>query len=178
MRVFSIRASMEGKGLGRALSKLSPELSYREMQRLARRGGILLNGERTNLGVKVHTGDRVELAARKLPANPEIAFEVVARHTALLLVSKPAGVAVLPGKGHARSSLASGLVRSHPEISGLESYGLVHRIDRDTSGLVAVALTVESLTWYRAAFRERRVKKRYLAPVSYTHLTLPPIYSV
>ncbi len=159
-----IPRKLDGKGLGRALGKLRPELSYGALQGFARKGRILLNGKKAHLGTKVHTGDRVEIRAPTgVAANPGVAFTLLHEDPGLLVVAKPADVASLPGPGCWRTALACGLVARFPELRALPDCGFGHRLDKPTSGLLAVARDAAVLERLRAAFKERRVGKRYLA---------------
>ncbi len=163
MATLAITHALNGKGLGRALSKLKPELSFGALQSFARKGRILLNGKRAHLGVKVRTGDQVEIPELGVAANPKVEFGVLHEAPELLVVDKPAGVAVLPGPGNWRGALACGLLARYPELRSLDDCGLGHRIDRDTSGALAVARNAASLEALRKAFRQRQVHKCYLA---------------
>lgn len=101
--------------------------------------------------------------------NPAVAHRIVLADPAFLCVYKAAGVVTQPGEGHDRDTLLNGLFASHgttlQNLGRARDFGLVHRLDRTTSGLVLVALTPEAYTGLRAQFAERRVQKTYLAAV-------------
>jgi len=99
--------------------------------------------------------------------NERVTFGVRYEDEHLLVVDKPAGVVTLPGVGHQHDTLLNGLFASRGEklrqLGRARDHGLVHRLDRDTSGLLIVALTVEAYDGLRAMFAERAVRKYYLA---------------
>ncbi|MDX2132410.1 MAG: RluA family pseudouridine synthase [Planctomycetota bacterium] len=101
--------------------------------------------------------------------NPRITFKVRHEDADLLVVGKPAGVVTTPGLGHERDSLLNGLFARHgPRLQKLgkaRDFGLLHRLDRETSGLVLCALTVEAYEALREAFTSRQVEKYYWAVV-------------
>ena len=86
----------------------------------------------------------------------------------VMVVDKPAGIVVHPGAGRARGTLAAGILARHPEVAGVgqaDRWGLVHRLDRDTSGLLVVALTDAAYANLSRQIKERTVERRYLALV-------------
>lgn len=98
----------------------------------------------------------------------EVAFEVVYEDEALLVVDKPPGVVVHPGAGTGGGTLVAGLVHRYPELAGLADvrWGLVHRLDRDTSGVLIVARSEPVLRSLQDALRARRIARTYLALVA------------
>jgi len=102
-------------------------------------------------------------------ANPRVPFETVFVDAHVLVVSKPRGRVTMPGRGHERDSLVNGVFAEHgavlSRLGARRDYGLLHRLDRATSGLVAFALTVEAYDLLREAFATRQVKKTYLTIV-------------
>lgn len=95
-------------------------------------------------------------------------FEVRYQDPHLLVVDKPPGLVVHPGAGTMSSTLASGLLHRYPEIEGIgdeNRWGIVHRLDRDTSGLLLVALTQPAFDGLRQALSRRQIHRRYLALV-------------
>lgn len=111
----------------------------------------------------------VELPAAEEQLQPEeVPFAVRYEDPHLAVVDKPAGVVVHPGAGRERGSLAAGILRRWPQVRGVGEEGrpgIVHRLDRDTSGLLLVALTAESWSALRAAIKRHRVERTYLALV-------------
>ncbi len=103
------------------------------------------------------------------PANPALAPEILVLDESLLVVNKRAGVVVEPGLGHARDTLINGLMATHraelERLGPARDWGLLHRLDRETTGCVVVALGADAYDDLRAQFEERRVEKQYLAVV-------------
>lgn len=98
--------------------------------------------------------------------NDRVDFDVLLERDDIVAVSKPRGVATEPGPGHQRTALLNGLVHRWPEMRSLgaaRDYGLLHRLDRDTSGVVIAARTAERYDELRDAFTRRAIDKRYLA---------------
>lgn len=101
--------------------------------------------------------------------SPEaVPFDVLYEDQYLAVVAKPAGIVTHPGAGRTAGTLASGILHRWPSVRGVGDegrWGIVHRLDRDTSGALVVALTVEAFGALRTMIRERRVERRYLALV-------------
>lgn len=98
----------------------------------------------------------------------EVPFTVVYADEAIVVVDKPAGVVVHPGAGHRRGTLVAGLLHRFPDLEGVgeeDRWGLVHRLDRDTSGLLVVARTPEALANLREQLASRRMERVYVALV-------------
>ena len=150
-------------------------LSRTEVQRLIRSGAARLNGRTTvSPSVKVDAGDQVEFDApgpteADAPPIPQnLDFGVVYEDKHVIVVDKPAGMAVHSGAGRADGTLVNGLLARYPELSELgpsERPGIVHRLDADTSGLMVVGRTTESASALSAAIKEREVDRRYAAMV-------------
>lgn len=136
-------------------------------------------GDVTIAGTPVRPADRiagdVTLSVTPAPepplvrADPEVVFSVAYEDDALVVVDKPAGLVVHPGAGTTSSTLADGLLAAYPELADLgeaHRWGIVHRIDRDTSGLLLVARTGEVHQVLQDALRRREITRRYLALVT------------
>jgi len=102
-------------------------------------------------------------------ANPSVAISILHRDPAFLVVDKPAGRVVEPGAGHTRDALLNGLLALEPAALGAlgerRDWGLLHRLDRETSGCVVVALDAAAYDALRAQFESRAITKEYLAVV-------------
>ena len=102
-------------------------------------------------------------------ANPRVPYDTVFEDENILVVDKPRGRVTMPGRGHARDSLVNGVFSSHgavlARLGDRRDYGLLHRLDRATSGLVVFARTVRAYEFLRDAFAEQRVEKSYLTIV-------------
>ena len=172
-RRIRVTESDAGRAVSDLLARQCPEVPAGFLNRLVRKGFVTVNGHAADGASTVQTGDRVALA---LPVggflvapNKEVPYSIVHEDEALLIVDKPAGVVSEPGIGHKLDTLLNGLIARYPELDRLGrrcDYGMVHRLDRDTSGLLVVARTVDMQRALVAAFRGRRVVKRYTALVT------------
>jgi 23S rRNA pseudouridine1911/1915/1917 synthase len=135
-----------------------------------RRGRVTRNGAPLAPRDKVWSGDRLqvdgELDPEVLATLPEdIPLEIVFEDTALLVVNKPAGLVVHPGSGNPRGTLQNALLRHAPGTAGVPRSGIVHRLDKDTSGLLVVAKTLRAQVALVRQLQARTVRREYLALV-------------
>jgi 23S rRNA pseudouridine1911/1915/1917 synthase len=146
-----------------------PELSRSAAQKLIDSGQATVNGETVRSSHKVSAGD---LVVALLPAEEStellpqaIPLEIVYEDQALLVVNKPAGMVVHPAPGASDGTLVNALLAHCPDLadSGDQRPGIVHRLDRDTSGLILVAKSEKVRRALQRQFKEREVRKAYLA---------------
>jgi len=160
-------ASAAGLRLDQALARELPQYSRARLQGWIEAGTVEVDGRRLRAKDKVLGGERVEVAAR-LEADPRVAPEaqplaVVHQDRALFVINKPAGLVVHPGAGNPRHTLQNALLALDPKLALVPRAGLVHRLDKDTSGLLVVARTPEAHSSLVAALAEREVERTYLA---------------
>ena len=162
-----------GERVDRFLAGECPDLSRTRIKRLIVDGEVTVDGMATNAGYRLRNGQSVEIRvpdpapSHLLPQ--AIPISVVYEDEHLLVVDKPEGMAVHPGVGHPDSTLLNAILGLDSEIGsvgGQTRPGLVHRLDKDTSGLVLVAKSDESHEHLSAQFKDRSVKKGYLALVA------------
>lgn len=151
-----------------------PQISSRSFaQKLIQEGRVKVNGAPpAKAGQKLRAGDRIEVSLPPpVPAEPEpeaIPLEIVFEDEHLLVVNKPSGMVVHPAPGHTSGTLVNALLhhcRDLPGIGGVKRPGIVHRLDKETSGLLVVAKTETALIRLARALKERRVERNYLALV-------------
>jgi 23S rRNA pseudouridine1911/1915/1917 synthase len=166
-----VPATLEGERVDRAVALLTG-WSRSEVQDLIRRGDVLLEGESVAASRRLAGGELLELLSEPEPAGPPQAEEMplVVRYedADLIVIAKPADLVVHPGAGHPAGTLVNGLLYRYPEIAGVGDAtrpGIVHRLDRDTSGLMAVARTQRAYEAFVRALAAREVTRRYLALV-------------
>jgi 23S rRNA pseudouridine1911/1915/1917 synthase len=173
---FSIRVSEteEGKRFDQFLvgGKISPPLSRSQAKRLIEEGMILLNGRRVKASSTVRAGDvavGVIPGPEPLSAEPEaLPLAVLYEDEEILVLDKPAGLVVHPSTTGSSGTLVNALLyhcRDLPGIKGVIRPGIVHRLDKDTSGVMVVAKTEAALADLGRQFKERHVEKTYLAIV-------------
>lgn len=167
---FPVPEEMEGERLDRVVSVLG-EMSRAAARRLFDQEEVTVDGEAHPPRTRLAAGQMVSFppaeAAPELQPEP-VEFGVVYEDDDVLVVDKPAGLVVHPGAGQAEGTLAAGILHRYPRVEGIGQkgrWGLVHRLDRDTSGLLVVALSsvgYESLNGQVAA---RTMEREYLALV-------------
>jgi 23S rRNA pseudouridine1911/1915/1917 synthase len=166
MRTLDVPASASGDRLDRFLAE--PLGSRAQAQRLIDAGQVLVDGTARSKRHRLAGGERVEVDEadpRPAPERGEAPFAIAYEDEHLLVVDKPAGVVVHPARGHRRGTLAqalAGLASGGPDPWRA---GIVHRIDRDTSGLLVVSRSDEVHRALRAAMSARRIEREYLALV-------------
>jgi 23S rRNA pseudouridine1911/1915/1917 synthase len=155
--------------LDKFLADQAGDLSRSAAQRLINEGRVTVNDEPVKASYKVKPGDLVvallpvegatELVAEAVP------LDVLYEDDALLVIDKPAGMVVHPAPGHPGGTLVNALLAGYPElaIEGGDRPGIVHRLDRDTSGLILVARHEKARRALQRQFKERQVHKAYLA---------------
>ncbi len=160
----------DGERVDRTLAHLSG--SSRAAARAAiDSGAVLLDGSTTGPAARVVAGAVLygEVPQLRTPLEAEhVPFAVLYEDDDLAVVNKPAGVVTHPGAGRRRGTLAGGILHRWPEVRGVgeeDRWGIVHRLDRDTSGLLVVALSQTAYSGLSTAIRERRVTREYLALV-------------
>jgi 23S rRNA pseudouridine1911/1915/1917 synthase len=146
-----------------------PDRSRSEWQRLIGMDAVLLNGMPSKPSERVVSGDRITIASvsrpPELPAEDAVPFRVVFEDAAMIVVDKPAGVVVHPAPGNQRGTLVNGLLARFPELRAPESDlrpGIVHRLDKDTSGLMVIGRTLAAVADLQRQMQLRSTEKRYL----------------
>lgn len=159
----------QGLRLDRALALWQPESSRSHLQQLVEEGGLTLDGQPcTQASRKLRLGQRLELRLR--PPDSLLAFvpepmdlPIVHEDDALLVLNKPAGLVVHPAAGNWSGTLMNGLLAHHALAAHLPRAGIVHRLDKDTSGLMVVGKTLEAVTALSRQIAAREVHREYLA---------------
>ena len=163
---------LEGAGsrLDQYLARIRPEITRSQIKGLIVEGAVLVNGEGSKPAQKLHAGDTLDLtprAARPTRAQPEqIPVHVLYEDADVIVVDKPAGMVVHPAGALVSGTLVNALLHRCPDlgpIGGEIRPGIVHRLDKDTSGALVVAKNERALVALQAAFKARTVEKRYLA---------------
>lgn len=166
----TVPQALAGLRLDQALARLFPQYSRTRLQAWLRESRILLDGRAAAARQAVVGGEVVRLAAPALPdaAAPQaeaIPLAIVYEDADLLVIDKPAGLVVHPGAGVRRGTLLNALLAHAPQLAGLPRAGIVHRLDRDTSGLLVVGKTLEAHTALARQLAERSMRRVYLAVV-------------
>lgn len=161
-----------GERLDRYLAARLSDTSRAEVQRWIREERATVDGRTVKPSYRLSAGETIRLLRPPRPATkitPEpIPLAILYEDDALLVVDKPAGLVVHPAAGHTRGTLVNALLARYPDLAdvgGPERAGIVHRLDRDTSGLLVVAKTPVAFAALQAQFKAREVQKRYWALV-------------
>jgi 23S rRNA pseudouridine1911/1915/1917 synthase len=172
---FVIDDTLSGTRLDKALAALLPALSRSRLQALIQAGHVHLDGAKPVIDVshRVRAGDVVTLAIPEpesaTPEGQEIPLDVVYEDEHLIVINKPAGLVVHPAPGNPDRTLVNALIAHCGEslsgIGGVKRPGIVHRLDKDTSGLMVVAKTDEAHAGLAEAFAARRIERAYEAVV-------------
>ena len=159
--------------LDRYLADQVTDLSRSRLQKLIEQGYVQVNGEVcTSKKLEVKLGDRIQIdipAAQPLELQAEdIPLDILYEDDSLLILNKPAGLVVHPSAGHEAGTMVNALL-SHcptlPGINGVQRPGIVHRLDKDTTGAIAVAKTEQAFHHLQEQFRTKTARRDYLAIV-------------
>ncbi len=163
-----------GQRLDQALAELFPEHSRSRLKAWILEGAVRVDGRLPRPRDRLLGGERVIIEAEvpvASPLRPEpVSFDVVYEDEALLVVDKPAGLVVHPGAGHPAGTLQHGLLHRDERLASVPRCGIVHRLDKDTTGLMVVARTLAAHTALVEQLQAREVRREYLA-LSYGELT-------
>jgi 23S rRNA pseudouridine1911/1915/1917 synthase len=164
---IDIPEDLVGLRLDQALARLLPQYSRQRLQGWIEAGSVRLNGLLPRSKDKVLGGEQVRIQAQieaETAVTPEtLPVDVVYEDEALRIINKPAGVVVHPGAGNPGRTLQNALLGLDPQLALVPRAGLIHRLDKDTSGLMVVARTVESHRLLVAALAAREIERRYVA---------------
>jgi 23S rRNA pseudouridine1911/1915/1917 synthase len=166
---FSAEIPLElaGLRLDQALAAVFSEFSRSKLHGWIKDGHVLLDGVAQNPRRKVLGGEQVELFAEiemEAGCGPEdIPLDILYEDQALLIVNKPAGLVVHPAAGHSTGTLQNALLHHAPQLAGIARAGIVHRIDKDTSGLLMVAKTLRAHKSLVDQLQAHGINREYLA---------------
>lgn len=161
----------EPERLDKFLAARMPEFSRSRLQGLISTGNVTVDGAQVTISrYKVEKGNRVVIhippAAPTVLQPENIPLDVIFENADLMIVNKPAGMVVHPAAGHSSGTLVHAALAHAPELEGIggeQRPGIVHRLDKDTSGLIIIAKNERAHRWLQDQFRLRKVHKTYLA---------------
>lgn len=159
--------SLAGQRLDQALAQMFPEYSRSRLKAWILDGQVTVDARSLRPRDSVSGGEQVMLnpqAEAQVTSEPEpIALDVAWEDEALLVVNKPVGLVVHPGAGNLRGTLMNGLLHHAPALKDLPRAGIIHRLDKDTSGLLLVGKTLAAHTALVRALADRKIARHYLA---------------
>ena len=161
---------MAGERLDKALAGSLPDYSRNRLKTWVEAGAVMVDGKVTKARFLLRGGESIKVFPQEMPEqfafSPEdIPLEVVYEDDSLIVVNKPPGLVVHPAAGNWSGTLLNGLLYRYPELKSLPRAGIVHRLDKDTSGLMVVARTAQAQTALVRQLQDRTVGRRYLAVV-------------
>ncbi|MBE9199580.1 MULTISPECIES: RluA family pseudouridine synthase [unclassified Nodularia (in: cyanobacteria)] len=170
---FNLQVEETGDRLDRYLSEKLPDLSRSRIQQLIEQGNVQLNEQIcTTKKVNVKTGDRITLEipeVQPLQVQAEdIPLDILYEDDQLLILNKPAGLVVHPAPGHPDGTLVNALLAHCPNlpgIGGVQRPGIVHRLDKDTTGAIAIAKTDIAYHSLQAQLQAKTARREYLGVI-------------
>jgi 23S rRNA pseudouridine1911/1915/1917 synthase len=158
---------LAGQRLDRALAKMFPDYSRSRLKSWLIAGAITVDGESPRPRDPVQGGERVELnpvPEISVSAAPEpLSLDVVFEDDSLIVINKPAGLVVHPGAGNPGGTLMNGLLYHAPSLEEVPRAGIIHRLDKNTSGLLLIAKTLPAHTALVRLLADREISRHYLA---------------
>jgi 23S rRNA pseudouridine1911/1915/1917 synthase len=166
----SIPTTLGGMRLDQALTRLFPQYSRNRLQAWLKSGNITVDGRRLEANHAVTGGEAVALQPPRvpeagMPQAQRMPLKVVFEDAALIVIDKPAGLVVHPGAGQPDRTLLNALLAHAPSLAAVPRGGIVHRLDKDTSGLLVVARTVEAQASLVKQLADHSMRRVYLAVV-------------
>ncbi len=171
-KTYRFVADKSGTRLDKFVVEKCPELSRTHAQKLIGEGYIMVNGHVAKASLKLNAGDRVDIVIPPTPPSPlepeAIPLNIIYEDDDLLVVDKPAGLAVHPAPGHPAHTLVNAILSHFPHLADISDSlrpGVVHRLDKDTSGVMLVAKNRAAQANLISQFRARSIMKAYLVLV-------------
>ena len=165
---LEIPPEMAGERLDKVLAGSLPDYSRNRLKTWVEAGAVMVDGKVTKARYLLRGGESIKVFPQEMPEqfafSPEnIPLEVVYEDDAIIVINKPPGLVVHPAAGNWSGTLLNGLLFKYPELKSLPRAGIVHRLDKDTSGLMVVARTAQAQTSLVRQLQDRTVGRRYLA---------------
>lgn len=163
----TVDLSMAGERIDVVLSKCFPDYSRSQLQKWLKQGNVLIDGQVRKAKEKLLGGEEIQLTA-ELSTQTEwqaqdIPIDVVYEDHDVIVINKPIGLVVHPGAGNNDGTLSNGLLGYCPDLRNIPRCGIVHRLDKDTSGLLVVAKTLKAHSSLVEQLQARTVKREYEA---------------
>jgi 23S rRNA pseudouridine1911/1915/1917 synthase len=147
-----------------------------DFSRAIKKGDILVNGLKVKSSYKVNVDDKISLSMvhseEKLVPNDKIKLDIIFENKDFIIINKPAGIQVHPDFNEKENTIVNGLIATYPEIAKLEDDhvysfqmrpGIVHRLDKETSGILIIAKNKKSFLEFKTMFKEKTITKKYIA---------------
>ena len=162
-----IPEKFKGKRLDLALSKLFPEHSRSRIQSWIKAGEVEVNNSKYKQRNVVNSGDIIKINTTLKSIDKHqaehISLDVIHEDKAIIILNKPAGLVVHPGAGNQKHTLVNALLHFDEKLDVLPRAGIIHRLDKDTTGIMIIARTIESYTYLVNELQKRNIKRNYKA---------------
>ena len=167
---FKVSGEYAGMRLDQVLAKLLPEYSRSRLQEWVAQEQVTVDGASATIKQKMWGGEAITVVPQSHPAEQphqaeDIALSVVFEDDSILIINKPAGLVVHPGSGNWEGTMLNALLHHAPQLAEIPRAGIVHRLDKDTSGLLVVAKTLTAQTALVRQLQARTVQREYYALV-------------
>ena len=167
-RLFRVADNQALERLDKVLAQLVPQHSRSRLQTWIERGHVLVNGQSAKIRQTLHEDDLIVVYEQESPEDQafkaeQIDFEIIAESPDWVVVNKPVGLVTHPGAGNWSGTLLNGLLYRYPELAHVARAGIVHRLDKDTSGLLVVARNEVAQTSLVRQWQARTMGREYLA---------------
>ncbi|NLZ93200.1 MAG: RluA family pseudouridine synthase [Firmicutes bacterium] len=169
---FEIDNQLAGERLDLAVTALMPDLTRARVQKLILAGHVLVNNVERKANYRVREGEKVDITIPTVKASPlqaqAIPLEILYEDKSLLVINKPKGMVVHPAAGHTGGTLVNALLHHCQDLSGIGGEarpGIVHRLDKDTSGVIVIAKNDQAHTELAKQFKQHSVTREYVAIV-------------
>ncbi|RLA09383.1 MAG: 23S rRNA pseudouridine(1911/1915/1917) synthase RluD [Gammaproteobacteria bacterium] len=168
--LYQIPPEFSGLRLDQAVAKLLPEFSRNRLQRWIRDGQVRVNGEAAQPRQRLVGGEVVAIepiapTTVAVPAAQAIELDVIDEDADVIIINKPPGLVVHPGAGISDGTLQNGLLYRYPELADIPRAGIIHRLDKNTSGLMVVTRTLQAHKVLTDKLAEREISREYFALV-------------
>ena len=164
-----IPEKFKGKRLDLALSKLFPEHSRSRIQSWIKAGEVDVNNSKYKQRNVVNSGDIIKINTTLKSIDKHqaehIGLDVIHEDKAIIILNKPAGLVVHPGAGNQKHTLVNALLHFDEKLDVLPRAGIIHRLDKDTTGIMIIARTIESYTYLVNELQKRNIKRNYKAVI-------------
>lgn len=177
-KTISIKTEYEkfvGQRIDKFLSKECPDFSREFLKREIKQGNILVDNKKISPSYKIKNRDEIfidieeKIRNEEVKPNPDVNFDIKFESEDFIVIEKSAGLVVHPSGFENEKTLASGLLSKFPEIKNVGEDrirpGIVHRLDKETSGLMVIALNQRSFEFFKDSFKNKKIEKKYLALV-------------
>lgn len=158
---------LAGQRLDQALAELVPDYSRSRLQQWIKSGRITVDGEKSRPREKLRGNEKISIQIEHEPQTSwqaeDVAIDIVYEDEAIIVINKPAGLVVHPGTGNQTGTLVNGLLHHDEKLIEVPRSGIVHRLDKDTTGLLVVARTMAAHTQLVERLQARDVKREYEA---------------